>query len=56
MNGQLSLIETRCHILYSRRIFWDQCKIGMRYVDIDFHDYLRLVPFIDKTLVFNQGS
>jgi hypothetical protein len=54
-SGQLSPIRARCHILFSRRISWDQCKIGMRYVDIDSQDYVRLVKFIEKTLASNDG-
>lgn len=54
-SGQMSPIRARCHIAFSRRISRDQCKIGMRYVDIDSHDYMRLVQFIEKTLASNDG-
>jgi len=55
-SGQPAPILARCHIAFSRRISWDQCKIGMRYVDIDSHDYVRLVQFIEKNLAFMPES
>ena len=54
-SGQPARIQARCHIAFSRRISWDQCRIGMRYVDIDSQDYVRLVQFIEKTLASNEG-
>lgn len=54
-SGQAAPIRARCHIAFSRRISWGQCKIGMRFVEIDSHDYVRLVQFIEKTLASNEG-
>ncbi len=54
-SGQVTPIRARCHIAFSRRISKDQCKIGMRYVDIDSHDYMRLVKFIERSLAANEG-
>ncbi|WAK03032.1 PilZ domain-containing protein [Methylobacter sp. YRD-M1] len=54
-NGQVSPIEARCHIAYSRRISRDLCKIGMRYVDMGKNDYNRLIQFIEKTQASSSG-
>ncbi|MFI3155844.1 MAG: PilZ domain-containing protein [Methylococcaceae bacterium] len=46
-----SNIVARCHVVFSRRISSDQCKIGLRYADIENNGHQRLVQFIDKTLL-----
>ena len=43
-------IAARCHVVFSRRMSSDQCKIGLRYADIENNGHQRLVQFIDKTL------
>ena len=43
-------IVARCHVVFSRRISSDQCKIGLRYADIGKDDHERLIRFIEKTL------
>ena len=45
-----SSIVARCHVVFSRRISSDQCKIGLRYADIGRDDHERLIRFIEKTL------
>ncbi len=52
-DGLSSKIVARCHVLFSRRVSSDQCKIGLRYVDIENNEHDRLVQFIEKTLVIN---
>ena len=44
-------IVARCHVVFSRRVSSDQCKIGLRYADIENNGHQRLVQFIDKTLL-----
>ncbi|MCX7094363.1 MAG: PilZ domain-containing protein [Methylobacter sp.] len=43
-------IAARCHVVFSRRLSSDQCKIGLRYVDIENDGHERLVHFIDKMI------
>ncbi|MDO9049545.1 MAG: PilZ domain-containing protein [Methylobacter sp.] len=50
-NGQSSKIVARCHVAFSRRISSDQCKIGLRYADIENNSHEWLVRFIEKRLV-----
>lgn len=52
-DGQSSKIVARCHVVFSRRISSDQCKIGLRYVDIENNGHEWLVQFVEKTLVLN---
>lgn len=49
-DGQSSKIIARCHVIFSRRLSSDQCKIGLRYVDIENNGHEWLVRFIKKTL------
>jgi c-di-GMP-binding flagellar brake protein YcgR len=51
-DDQLSKIIARCHVIFSRRLSSDQCKIGLRYVDIENNGHKWLVRFIEKTLGF----
>ncbi len=50
-HGLSSKIVARCHVAFSRRVSSDQCKIGLRYVDIENNAHEWLVQFIEKTLV-----
>jgi len=49
-DDQLFSIVARCHVIFSRRLSSDQCKIGLRYVDIENNGHEWLVRFIRKTL------
>lgn len=53
-DGLSSKIEARCHVVFSRRISSDQCKIGLRYADIENNSHQWLVQFIEKTLASQQ--
>ncbi|WP_333876239.1 PilZ domain-containing protein [Methylobacter sp.] len=53
-DGQPSKIVARCHVVFSRRMSNDQCKIGLRYADIENDGYEWLVRFIKKKLVSNK--
>jgi c-di-GMP-binding flagellar brake protein YcgR len=46
---QLSKIVARCHVVFSRRMSSDQCKIGLRYVDFENNCQEQLIRFIEKT-------
>ncbi|MDP1664449.1 MAG: PilZ domain-containing protein [Methylobacter sp.] len=50
-NGQLFKIVARCHVVFSRRMSSDQCKIGLRYADIENNNHKWLIRFIEKRLV-----
>ena len=52
-DGQLSKIAGRCHVVFSRRISSDQCKIGLRYTNFENNGQEQLIRFIKKTLTFN---
>jgi len=52
-NGLLSKIVARCHVVFSRRVSSDQCKIGLRYVDIENNCHACLVQYIEKTLLLS---
>lgn len=52
-DGLSSKIVARCHVVFSRRVSSDQCKIGLRYVDIESKRHECLVQFIRKMLVSN---
>jgi len=49
-DDQLSKIAARCHVVFSRRMSSDQCKIGLRYADIENNGHERIIQFIEKTL------
>jgi c-di-GMP-binding flagellar brake protein YcgR len=53
-DGLSSKIEARCHVVFSRRMSSDQCKIGLRYADIENNGHEWLVRFIEKTLASQQ--
>ncbi len=50
-DGLASNIAARCHVVFSRRLSSEQCKIGLRYANIEKDDHQRLVQFIEKVLV-----
>lgn len=45
-----SKIAARCHVVFSRRVSSDQCKIGLRYTDIENNSHEWLARFIEKAL------
>ncbi|MDO9169042.1 MAG: PilZ domain-containing protein [Methylobacter sp.] len=47
----LSKIVARCHVIFSRRMSSDHCKIGLRYADIDNNGHEQLVRFMAESLV-----
>lgn len=48
-NGQPSKVVARCHVAFSRRMSSsEQCKIGLRYADIENNGHEWLVRFIEK--------
>lgn len=49
-DGRLFKIEARCHVVFSRRLSSDQCKIGLRYVDIESGSRDCLARFIEKAI------
>ncbi len=49
-------VTARCHVVFSRRMSIDQCKIGLRYVNIENNGHQRLVRFIDKTLITSANE
>ena len=51
-DGQLSKIVVRCHVVFSRRMSSDQCKIGLRYGDFENNGQEQIIRFIEKTLAF----
>jgi hypothetical protein len=51
-DGQLFTIVARCHVVFSRRISNDQCKIGLCYADFENNGQEQLIRFIEKTLAF----
>lgn len=51
-DGQLSKIVARCHVIFSRRISSDQCKIGLHYADFESNGQEQLFRFIEKMLAF----
>ncbi|MGZ5026483.1 MAG: PilZ domain-containing protein [Methylobacter sp.] len=56
-NDQTSTIVARCHVAFSRRMSNDQCKIGLRYADIENNIHEWLVRFIEKRLLsLKNGS
>jgi hypothetical protein len=50
--GQLSKIAARCHVVFSRRVSLDQCKMGLSIIDIENNQRIRLIRFIEKMLTF----
>ncbi len=41
-------IAARCHVVFSRRMSNNHCKIGLRYSEIENNVHERLVQFIGK--------
>ncbi len=50
LDGLSSKVVARCQVVFSRRMSRDQCKIGLRYADIENSDHEQLVRFIQNTL------
>lgn len=50
-NGLLSKVVARCHVVFSRRMSSELCKIGLRYADIENNGHEQLVRFIEQTLL-----
>jgi len=51
-DGLPSKIVAQCHVVFSRRVSSDYCKIGLHYVDIENNIHEQLVRFIEE----NAGS
>jgi c-di-GMP-binding flagellar brake protein YcgR len=51
-DGQLSKIVARCHVVFSRRISSEQCKIGLRYAAFENNGQEKLIRFFEKALAF----
>ncbi|MGZ5051164.1 MAG: PilZ domain-containing protein [Methylobacter sp.] len=49
-DGRVFKIEARCHVAFSRRLSSDQCKIGLRYVEIESGCRDWLAHFIEKAI------
>lgn len=47
--GVAKKIATRCHVAFSRRISNNECKIGMRYTEIDNTMYETLINYIESS-------
>lgn len=50
-NDQSGKIIARCHVVFSRRMSSDQCKIGLRYVDIENNGHKWVIRFIEARLL-----
>lgn len=50
-DGHSFKIAARCHVVFSRRMSSDQCKIGLRYADFENNGHEWLVRFIEQMLV-----
>jgi len=46
--GQTEKIEVHCHVVFSRRISHKQCRIGMRYTNLDATAYDLLIKYIES--------
>jgi len=53
-DGQSEKIGARCHVSFSRRLSSNQCKIGMRYMDLEAKVYETLVNYITYTSASND--
>jgi len=53
--GALKKVGARCHVAFSRRISRDQCKIGMRYMEMDEGVYDTLINYIESITASNDG-
>ncbi|MGR9012370.1 MAG: PilZ domain-containing protein [Gammaproteobacteria bacterium] len=50
-DGLSSKIVARCHVVFSRRMSSELCKIGLRYTDIENNGHEQLVRFIEESLL-----
>ncbi len=53
-NGVAKKNCARCHVSFSRRISKDQCKIGMRYMELDEGGYATLINYIESASACND--
>lgn len=51
-----SKIAARCHVVFSRRMSSDQCKIGLRYADIENDSRECLARFIGQKAKAISGN
>lgn len=54
--GKARQIGARCHVSFSRRISSQQCKIGMRFMDLEQGGYTTLVKYIESAILSDQQS
>lgn len=47
-------IGARCHVAFSRRISSDQCKIGMRYMELDESEHEKLLRYVESSIASND--
>ncbi len=52
--GKAKKVGARCHVSFSRRLSSNQCKIGMRYMDIEQGGYKTLVSYIESAMLAND--
>ncbi len=52
--GGAEKISARCHVAFSRRISNNQCKIGMRYMEIDKKEHDKLIKYIETAMASND--
>jgi len=53
--GAAKKIAARCHVAFSRRVSKDQCKIGMRYTELEDGMHDTLINYIESLSVCNDG-
>ncbi len=49
------MVDARCHVAFSRRLSNDQCRIGMRFMDLDQKGYETLIQYIESALASNDN-
>lgn len=45
-DGMMEMVSLRCYVAYSRRISSEQCKIGMRYANLDNDSFEALKKYV----------
>jgi c-di-GMP-binding flagellar brake protein YcgR len=55
-SGFSSKIAAKCHVMFSRRLSSNHCKIGLRYADIGNDTQQWLTRFIEKSLLTSQQA
>ncbi len=48
--GKAETVAARCHVAFSRRLSSDQCKIGMRYMELDHNGYQTLLKYLESAM------